>query len=269
MRLHTAAERADLAGVVRALERGEDPDALDAIGWSALHRAAAASESDAVAATAMIMALLDAGATVDLPTADARTALYLAAEFSPSTGPLEALVAAGADPEVSVSYGNDILENAEAAVVVEYLARLTGRAAPDATQPVRFERRLTRTEWNATKLRIAALLDLLEGRRFVTAADAGTTQSDGFDDCAAELRRRGLEPAEIVGFCFYTRQDSSRARATGYLELAFWGAPDGGEAVMLDAGRRIVDACAEAGFDVVWDGSSSTRPSLTLLSTIG
>lgn len=269
MRLHTAAERSDLEGVIRALERGADPDAVDATGWTALHRAAAASESNAVAATAVIMALLDAGATVDLPTADARTALYLAAEFSPTIGPLEALVAAGANPEASDEHGNHILENADAAEVVEYLAGLTGRAVPDVTRPVRVERRLTRAQWQATRLRIAALFDLLEDRRFVTAADAGTTQSDGFDDCATELIRRGLEPTEIVGFCFYTRQDSSRARATGHLELAYWGAPDGGEAVMLEAGRGIVDACAEAGFTVVWDGSPSSRPSLTLLASAG
>ncbi|KRC62589.1 hypothetical protein ASE14_01805 [Agromyces sp. Root81] len=265
MRLHTAAELADRSGVVRALGRGEDPDAVDAHGWTALHRAAAASEASAEAATVVIEALVDAGATVDLLTADGRTALYLAAEFSPSIGPLEALIAAGANPDVSDEYGNHITENADAAVVVEYLAELTGRAVPATVQPVRFERRLTPAEWKAAERQIAAIFEQLEDRGYVTAADAGTTQSDGFDDCTAIVHARGLGATEIVGFCFYTRQDSSRARATGHLDLAFWGAPDGGAAVMLEAGHGVVAACAEAGFDVEWDGSLSSRPSINLL----
>jgi hypothetical protein len=64
--------------------------------------------------------------------------------------------------------------------------------------------------------------------------------------------------------CFYTRQDLNAAKRSSRLSLAFWGAPEGADADMLRAGRRIVDAFRDAGFEVQWNESASLRPALDL-----
>ncbi|WP_413753276.1 hypothetical protein NRF20_24445 [Streptomyces sp. R-74717] len=91
-------------------------------------------------------------------------------------------------------------------------------------------------------------------RGFVALVGAGTTQFDGFDDCTEAAYARGGSLAGLVGFCYYTRQDAERARDTGYLSLAFWGAPDGSTRTMEHAGGSSSGRSARP--DSTWTGTA-------------
>ncbi|MEE1844104.1 ankyrin repeat domain-containing protein [Streptomyces sp. NPDC086796] len=271
MDVFEAAHHGDVRAVRAALDAGCDVIAVDAYGWSPLHRAAMGAEADPARAAAVLAALLDAGAPVEQPGGDGRTALYLAAEFSQSPEAVELLISRGADPDVSDGHGNHVTVNAWVPEVAALLGAAAGSAppAPAEAEPVP-ERRLSRAEWRAAEKRIGAVLDGLGAVGFVALADAGTTQSDGFDDCseAAGERAGGLDdpdgPDGLVGFCYYTRQDAARARRTGHLLLAFWGAPDGSTRAMERAGGLVVGAFRGAGFRVRWNGTGDGRPSVDL-----
>ncbi|MEU6925698.1 ankyrin repeat domain-containing protein [Streptomyces sp. NPDC046631] len=265
MDVFEAAQHGDVAAVRAALDAGCDVTAVDAYGWSPLHRAAMGAEADPARAAAVLAALLDAGAPVEQPGGDGRTALYLAAEFSQSPEAVELLIARGADPDVTDGHGNHITVNAWVPEVAALLAAAAGAAppAPAEAEPVP-DRRLSRAEWRAAEKRIGAVLDGLEAAGFVALAAAGTTQSDGFDDCSEAAGERAGGPDGLVGFCYYTRQDAARARRTGHLLLAFWGAPDGSPRTMERAGGLVVGAFREAGFRVHWNGTGDSRPSVDL-----
>ncbi|MFF2846379.1 DUF6891 domain-containing protein [Streptomyces sp. NPDC058001] len=263
-----AARTGDLVGLRAALAAGADAAATDAQGWAPLHLAAAGAQTDPAAATAVLAELLDAGALVEQPGGDGRTALYLAAEFSPTTQPVELLLARGANPDITDGHGNHITVNAWTPEVTALLTAAAGRgpgalaagSTPESSPP---ERKLSLREWRAAKQRINDVFDQLTSAGFVALAGAGSTQSDGFDDCheAASTRGDGL-----VGFCYYTRQDAKHARETGQLSLAFWGAPDGSTPRMEHAGELVVRAFRAAGFGVDWDGTATLRPAIDLTS---
>ncbi|MFE3947304.1 ankyrin repeat domain-containing protein [Streptomyces sp. NPDC059118] len=272
MDVFEAAYRGDATAVRAALDAGFDVTAVDAYGWSPLHRAAMGAEADPARAAAVLAALLDAGAPVEQPGGDGRTALYLAAEFSQSPEAVELLIARGADPDVTDGHGNHVTVNAWVPEVAALLAAAAG-SAPPAPAEVEPERRLSRAEWRAAEKRIGAVLGGLDAAGFVALADAGTTQSDGFDDCSEIAGERAGgpdgpdgpdDPDSLVGFCSYTRQDAARARRTGHLLLAFWGAPDGSTRAMERAGGLVVGAFREAGFRVRWNGTGDSRPSVDL-----
>ncbi|GAA2434453.1 hypothetical protein GCM10010433_38970 [Streptomyces pulveraceus] len=267
MDVFEAAHRGDATAVRAALDAGFDVTAVDAYGWSPLHRAAMGAEADPARAAAVLAALLDAGAPVEQPGGDGRTALYLAAEFSQSPEAVELLIARGADPDVTDGHGNHVTVNAWVSEVAALLAAAAGIAPPAPAEAVPVpvpERRLSRAEWRAAEKRIGAVLDGLDAAGFVALAGAGTTQSDGFDDCSEAAGARAGGPDGLVGFCYYTRQDAARARRTGHLLLAFWGAPDGSTRAMERAGGLVVGAFREAGFRVRWNGTGDSRPSVDL-----
>ncbi|MGW0959157.1 ankyrin repeat domain-containing protein [Streptomyces gelaticus] len=261
-----AARDGDLAAVRAALDAGFDAAAVDEYGWSLLHRAAMGAEADPARAAAVLAALLDAGAPVEHPGGDGRTALYLAAEFSRSPEAVELLIARGADPDVTDGHGNHVTVNAWVPEVAALLAAAAGvEPSAPAEEPSVVERKLSRAQWRAARKRIGEVLDGLDAAGFVALADAGTTQSDGFDDCSEAARERGHHgPDGLVGFCYYTRQDSERARQTGHLLLAFWGAPDGSTRRTEHAGELVVRAFRGAGFAVDWNGAADSRPSVGL-----
>ncbi|WP_406014271.1 ankyrin repeat domain-containing protein [Streptomyces sp. NBC_00984] len=265
MDVFEAARDGDLAAVRAALDAGFDVAAVDEQGWSLLHRAATGAEADPARAAAVLAALLDAGAPVEHSGGDGRTALYLAAEFSQSPEAVELLIARGADPDITDGHGNHVTVNAWAPEVAALLAAAAGVGppAPDEPGPAP-ERKLSRAEWRAAKKRIGEVLAGLDAAGFVALADTGTTQSDGFDDCSEAAGERGRGPDGLVGFCYYTRQDAARARKTGHLLLAFWGAPDGSTRKMEHAGELVVRAFRGAGFPVDWNGAGDSRPSVDL-----
>jgi uncharacterized protein len=115
------------------------------------------------------------------------------------------------------------------------------------------------SNWRTNKQAVANALAALETRGFVTSAGGGTTQSDGFDDCADRFHRSGQPVEELTGFCFFTAQDKKRAKAGGRLPLAFWGAPDGSPEAMLRAAGEVVAVFEGAGFTVDWSGDAGAR----------
>ncbi|MEQ1752459.1 MAG: ankyrin repeat domain-containing protein [Prosthecobacter sp.] len=211
----------------------------------------------------MIKILLKAGSPVDATSNDSRTALYLAAEFSPTVEPLRLLIQAGATADVCNAHGNHIVTNAMREEVQKFLSVLTGHPLPAPRVEIA-DVKLNAPEWRKAKLRIDEVFDALSRSGLVVLQDAGTTQEDGFSDCAEEFQARGGFVAGLLGFCFYTRQDLSRAKRTSQLLLAFWGAPDGAPDSMLRVGQQVVAAFRENGFAVDWNGSSSMRPTVHL-----
>ncbi|MFF3391045.1 ankyrin repeat domain-containing protein [Streptomyces sp. NPDC002669] len=261
-----AARDGDVAAVRAALEAGTEPAATDEYGWTLLHRAAMGAEADPVRAAALLAVLLDAGAPVEHRGRDGRTALHLAAEFSQSPEAVELLLARGADPDVRDDHGVHVTVNAWVPEVATLLADAAGveLPAPDGADAQR-ERKLSRTEWRTARKRVGKVLAGLDAAGFVTLADAGTTQSDGFEDCSEAAADRDRGPGDLVGFCYYTGQDARRARDTGRLLLAFWGAPDGSPRKTEQAGEIVVRAFRDAGFHVEWNGDGGSRPCVTLV----
>ncbi|MFE3019612.1 ankyrin repeat domain-containing protein [Streptomyces sp. NPDC059256] len=272
MDMFVAARRGDATALRSVLDTGADVTALDGAGWSALHRAAMATGEAPVAATETLAVLLAHGAPVEQLSRDGRTALYLAAEFSATPEPVALLLAHGADPDVRDSHGNHITVNAAEEVIGLIEVAMGGGPArtpvPGSTKASTTDPQPTgswsRSDWRGAKKRIARVFAELNTDGFIALPGTGTTQSDAFSDCRDEFHARGADLDALVGFCFTTRQDTRRARATGQLHLAFWGAPEGTAAEMERAGTRVVAAFRRAGFTVLWDGSGDSRPCVDL-----
>jgi bifunctional non-homologous end joining protein LigD len=262
-----AARFGDLSAVEAHLSRGIDLAAKNEYGFTALHCAAMGCNTvNEQTAIAVINVLLKAGSPVDATSNDGRTALFLAAEFSPMVEPLRLLIQAGAKADVRSAHGIHIVANAMAEEVQKFLSALTGHPLP-APRVEMAAVKLAAPEWRKAKLKIDEVFGVLSQSGLVILHDAGTTQEDGFSDCAEEFHARGGFVAGLLGFCFYTRQDLNRAKRTSQLSLAFWGAPDGAPDSMLRVGQQVVDAFRKNGFVVDWNGSPSMRPTVFLQST--
>jgi len=264
-KIFDAARKADVKTTRACIEAGADLAAVNKQGFTALQCAAMGSnETEVEPNLAVLRLLLEAGSPLEYTGTDGRTALYLAAEFAPTTDAVQLLIDAGAKADISDSHGNHITVNAMIEEVVELLARVTGQPVPEPPPPEPEPVKMTTAQWRAAKARIDAVFGALAKAGLVTLQDAGQTQSDGFSDCVEEFHERGGEAAGVHGFCFYTRQDLNRAKSTSRLSLAFWGAPEGADADMLRVGELIVDHFRKAGFEVRWNGAVSMRPEIDL-----
>jgi bifunctional non-homologous end joining protein LigD len=262
-KIFDAARSGDVKEVQACLEAGVDPAAVDAYGFTALQQAAmGANDTEISENLAVLKLLVDAGSPLEFHR-EGRTALYLAAEFAPSTDAVQLLIDAGARADICDAHGNHITVNAMMPEVQELLSALTG-VALEVPEPEPEPVKLTAAQWRDAQARLDALFASLTQAGLVALQDAGTTQSDGFADCSEIFHERGGAAAGLHGFCFYTRQDRNRAKREGRLELAFWGAPEGGDADMVRVGELIVRAAEAAGLPAAWNGSSARRPSLTL-----
>lgn len=250
-----AARCGDIETLRTHLNRGVDLTAENRYGFKALHCAVMACNSvDEHKALEVIELLLKAGSPVNATNRDGRTALYLAAESARTIAPLKLLLQAGATVDADTARGRNIVANARAKEVQKFLSELTGQPIP----PPRIElkaAKLSAAEWRAAKRHIGEIFAGLSQSGLVALQNAGTTQEDGFDDCAEEFRARGGVGAGLRGFCFYTSQDLSRAKRTSQLSLAFWGAPDGAAEAMSKVGQEVVEPFRRRGFLVVWNGS--------------
>lgn len=258
------AARAGDADRVRAcLAAGADVSAINDYGFTALQSAAmGANEADIAANLAVLTLLIEAGSPLEYQR-DGRTALYLAAEFAPSTDAVQLLIDAGARFDIEDGHGNHITVNAMMPQVQELLSSLTGVALVEP-EPEPEPVKLSAAAWRAAQSRLDVLFAALTQAGLVALQDAGMTQSDGFSDCSEVFHERGGVAAGLHGFCFYTRQDRNRAKREGRLDLAFWGAPEGADADMLRVGELIVRAAEAAGLPATWNGSSGRRPTLIL-----
>jgi hypothetical protein len=264
-KIFEAAREADVQTVRACIEAGADMAAVNKQGFTALQCAAMGSNQTEVEPNlAVLRLLLEAGSPLEYTGTDGRTALYLAAEFAPTTDAVQLLLDAGANADVSDSHGNHVTVNAMMEEVVELLARVTGKPIPEPPPPEPDPVKMTTAQWRAAKARIDEVFDALTKAGLVALQDAGQTQSDGFSDCAEAFHERDGKAAGVRGFCFYTRQDLNRAKSTSQLSLAFWGAPKGADADMQRVGELIVEHFRKAGFEVRWNGATSMRPEVDL-----
>lgn len=258
-----AARGGDVERVRACLAAGADPAAVNAYGFTALQSAAmGANDTDIAANLAVLKLLIDAGSPLEFQR-EGRTALYLAAEFAPSTDAVQLLIDAGADANISDGHGNHITVNAMMPQVQELLSGLTGVALQESEwepEPVK----LSAAQWRSAQARLDRFFEALTEADLVALQDAGTTQPDGFSDCSEIFHERGGASAGLHGFCFYTRQDRNRAKREGRLDLAFWGAPEGADADMLRVGALIVRTAEAAGLPITWNGSAGRRPTVVL-----
>lgn len=263
--LFAAAWAADTQATSAFLAAGADVHAVDAFGFTALERAASSQDCAPMENTLAILRLLiDAGSPLEHAGAGGRTALFLAAEFSPD-GPeaVQLLVDAGAQPDVRDAHGNHVVENAWSPQVQALLSALTGHAIPGiiVRKP---DLKMSAAAWKRAQARIDAAFAVLEAAGIVTAHAQGDTQDDGHADTHQRFAERGGAAAGLKGFCFYSGDDMKRAKRTSDLSIGFWGPPD--SAAMERIGQAIVDAFASVGLPAEWDGSERMRPSIDLRS---
>ena len=263
-----AARKGDVATVKHCIAAGININAKNDYHFTALHCAImGANTANEENIIEIIQALINAGSHLEQMGGGGRTALYLAAEFSKSVAPVQTLLNAGAQANVYDEHGNHIVINAMNKNVQSLLSQITGVAVP----PLKIEIpaiKMTSAQWSAAKRRIDTVFDALTQAGLVTMHNAGTTQEDGFSDCAEEFRARGGVQANLQGFCFYSRQDLNCAKRTSQLPLSFWGSPEGAPKDMERVGKQIVDTFKNAGFRVDWNGTGNMRPTIYLLTDL-
>ena len=265
MNIFAAAHAGDAQTVQACLDAGADVSAVDEYGFTALQRAATGANRTGLAGNlAVLRLLLQAGSSLEQRSRDGRTALFLAAEFAPSTDVVQMLLDAGAEADVYDGHGNHVIKNAMMPEVKQLLSRITGKPVPAPPAPSPEPVGMRAAQWHAAQARIKLVFDALSDAGIVALQEAGYTQEDGFSDCAEAYHSRGGADAGLHGFCFYTGQDAARAKRTSQLALAFWGAPAGGSPDMERVGTIIVDAFRQRGFTVDWNGSGAERPIVNL-----
>ncbi|MBF5004462.1 ankyrin repeat domain-containing protein [Diaphorobacter caeni] len=263
-----AARAADVEATRQFIDAGADLAACNAYGFTALECAAMGTNNAPLAQSMEVLhMLLKAGSPLEHSGGDlGRTALYLAAEFSPSVDVVRLLLDAGAQPDVRSKDGIHVVENAMMPEVQALLSRLTGYSVPDDEDDEPESQKMSAAQWRAAEQKIATVFQQLDAQGIICLQDAGQTQEDAFDDCSDIFIKRGGVDAGLTGMCFYTRQDQNRAKKSSDLALGFWGAPEGEPADMKRVGQQIVDAFVQAHLPVRWNGSDRTRPIVDLRS---
>jgi Ankyrin repeats (3 copies) len=261
-----AAQASNVEAVRQLLAAGADVSAVGEHGFTALQRAAMGSnQADDADNLAVLKMLVEAGSPLEFAKeGDGRTALYFQAEFSNTVESVQYLLDAGANPDVSDSYGNHVTVNAMLEEVQALLSRVTGVPLRPSPPPEPDPVKLNAAGWREAKARLEPVFAALEAGGLVVLQDAGVTQSDGFSDCAEVFEEKGGTSAGLHGFCFYSRQDLNRVKRTSALSLSFWGAPEGAEPDMRRVGQQVVDAFEQAGYTVHWNGSGGSRPTVYL-----
>ncbi|MCB9657560.1 MAG: hypothetical protein H6726_07940 [Sandaracinaceae bacterium] len=102
--------------------------------------------------------------------------------------------------------------------------------------------------------RLDAAFESAERDGFITLQNAGYTQSDGLAEVLALRNERG---GSALRYCFYHGQDLERALEGDGLLIAFGAFFD--DAMVIDAGERLVSILERAGLDVAWDGDPEQR----------
>lgn len=254
-----ASERGDLLSLKSYIQKGDNLNAFNEFGFTPLQQAAMGTNSYSIKKIIIVMnELLSEGAEINLKSKDGRSAIYLAAEFSPSIEPIQFLVENGADLNVTDSYGNHIIENAMEEDVQEYISNILGKEVPEVKEE-RPYKKLTKKEFKESKLIIDKVFLSLTENNLIALQNSGYTQEDAFGDCSQLYHESNKN---IIGFCFYTGQDLKRFKDSGQLSLGIWGSPDGKEKSTQKIGKLVTKLFLKENLEVDWDGSSSTRPSI-------
>jgi bifunctional non-homologous end joining protein LigD len=261
--LFTAAREGDIHSLRVHLEQKPDLSAQNEYGFTVLHcLAMGANNLPKDVVLEALALLLQAGSPLNAASRDGRTPLYLMAEFTRHIEPVQALLDAGAEADVSDSHGNHIIENAMLMPVKELLSHITGKPVP---KPKKIHKpvQLKAAAWKKAQVDLDSAFTALSDAGLIALQDVGTTQSDGFDDCS-QLYQERLDKESIKGFCFYTRQDLSRAKRTAELSLAIWGAPQGDEKSTVLVGNLLREIFEQKGLEIQWSGKSTDRPAIYL-----
>ena len=270
MDIFEAARLGETEVLKQHLNRGVDLEARNKYGFTALHCAAMGCNTANVQHSLEVMRLLlKAGCALETEVLkDGRTALYLAAEFSFSTLPIQFLLDAGANADIVSSTGVHIVKNAMELEVQQLLSDLTGVPIPPPRSVDPEPVKMGFWAWRIAKRKVDKVFRELSGSGLLALQDAGYTQSDGYEDCAEKLHAMSdTQKSLIIGVCFYTRQDLERARKVSALLLAFCGFPENDDTSTQRVGQLVVDAFSRAGFRVIWDGCSRNRPTICLAPT--
>jgi hypothetical protein len=118
-----------------------------------------------------------------------------------------------------------------------------------------------KTSWPAVTDcdKLDAVFAALNERNIIALQNAGNTQSDGYYDVRKEYESH-LRQDEIIGYCFYHRQDLDQAVDCGHMYLAFGPMdPEKEETEGPAVGAVIVEELKRAGFDVEWNGTFQQR----------
>jgi hypothetical protein len=103
----------------------------------------------------------------------------------------------------------------------------------------------------------------LRVRHIIALHEAGDCQEDGFELCDAAFGcLTKPEQAEIIGYCFYHRQDTTRAIEGAGIGLTY--CPIGpiqsdGDAEGIALDQCICNELVQAGLTVVWSGDFKDR----------
>lgn len=255
---------------VKALTENSDTDVnvYNERGFTPLQTACFRSNSlDADTAMQIIKLLVEAGALLNVPSKEAdgygRTAVFLAAEFSPDIQPIKYLIEQGADPSIHKEGFPNIVDNAMEEDVQQYLSEITGFAIP-ATEDETEHVPLTKRQWKKAQNDLKKVFQSLNEANIVALQKAGYTQQDGFQDCVEICQEKIDNNQTVAGICFYTEQDMERALDTGLLSLDFWGYPEGSDEDTIAVGRLITEIFEQHSFTVNWDGSADLRPEVVL-----
>jgi bifunctional non-homologous end joining protein LigD len=256
-----ACRKGNLELVKKHIKEGVDLTQFNDYGFTALQCAAIGSDgADSKITLAILKSLIEAGVDLQTESKDKRTALYLLSEFSESVEPVKYLIDQGAIVDVFDEHGNHITKNARTPEVQQFLMELTGVTT---TKEPEFESiNMDSKKWKLVKKAIIQVFLKLENKGLIAMSLAGNTQDDGFLACS-EVYRNHPNSKTITGFCFYTKQDSKRAKKTSILMLGY-GGTDGKNKSTVKVGQLIVEAFEQANFEVQWSGKSSDRPTVRL-----
>ena len=264
LNIFEAARSCDPVMVKQLLEENPELSQENDYGFTALQCAAMGSNSckDESKIMETLQVLINAGSPLEAKSSDGRTALYLLAEFSPFVAPVQFLIDAGANPSISDQHGNHITRNAMMEDVQELLSGITG-VELEQKEPEPEPVKMTSKAWTIAKKAIDQVFEELKGMNIIALADAGYTQSDAFADCSQIFHERDNN-TDVIGFCFYTRQDQNTAKRSSLLYLGIWGAPDGNDEDTITVGKLMISTFEKHGFKTKWATTASVRPSVLL-----
>jgi hypothetical protein len=262
--LFEAARKCD-AIMIKSLIGNTDLSITNEYGFNALQCAAMGSNScnDESEIIETLRVLIEAGSPLEAKSTDGRTALFLLAEFSPFVAPVQFLIDAGANPNVSDLHGNHITQNAMMEEVQELLSNITGVELPPEAEPEPEPVKMSAKALNKAKTAIDEVFEELNRMSIIALADAGYTQSDAFADCS-EIYHKLVNKDDNRGFCFYTLQDLNRAKQSSQLYLGIWGAPDGKDEDMIAVSKLVISVFEKHNFETSWNASAATRPCVLL-----
>ncbi len=102
----------------------------------------------------------------------------------------------------------------------------------------------------------------LRAQGILAVHNAGNTPSEGIAEISEQCRAAGSQKSDLVGYCFYHRQEMEYALKYHKLGLAY-GDIDGDDQRGVEVGKSIRSAVEAAGLCVAWTGSVNDKLEVT------